>query len=185
MTIAQSIVGFSTDGGRPVDDFYITPPEATKALLAVEKFGPRIWEPACGDGAMSRTLEKAGYKVTSTDLHSHGYGVSGVDFLTSWDCPRYDIVTNPPFRLAQEFAEHALNVADAKVALLCRLAFLEGQKRKTFFEAHPPRHVWVFSWRVPMWRRGVVSGKGKGRMMAYAWFIWERGYRGGPMLGWL
>ena len=81
MTVAQSIVGFNNDGGRPVDDFYITPPEATKALLAVEKFGPCIWEPACGDGAMSRTLEEAGYKVTSTDLHSHGYGVSGVDFL--------------------------------------------------------------------------------------------------------
>ena len=183
MTIAQSIVGFSTDGGRPADDFYITPPEATKALLAVEKFGPRLWEPACGDGTMSRTLEEAGYKVTSTDLNSHGYGVSGVDFLTSWDCPRYDIVTNPPFKLAQEFAEHALNVAGAKVALLCRLAFLEGQRRKTFFKAHPPRRVWVFSWRVSMWRRGEVTGKGK--MMAYAWYVWERGYRGEPMLGWL
>ena len=69
--------------------------------------------------------------------------------------------------------------------MLCRLAFLESRKRKLFFALHPPRKVWVFSWRVPMWRRGVVSGKGGGKMMPYAWFVWEVGYKGPSELGWL
>ncbi len=99
MTVAQSIVGFSTDGGRPLDDFYITPPEATRALLAVENFGPRIWEPACGDGAMSEVLIAAGYDVVSSDLGDYGYGDPGVDFLTAPIPPEATALSSCGFRL--------------------------------------------------------------------------------------
>ena len=184
-SVAHSIIGHDRDGGRPDDDFYPTPPEAVHALLDVEDFPEDIWEPACGDGAISKVLEGKGHGVYSSDLNCHGYGYSGVDFLLSTRsyCVELPIITNPPFKLAREFATHALYICSPKVALLCRLAFLEGKKRKIFFENTPLKRVWVFSWRVSMWRGGIVTGKG--RMMPYAWFVWEKGYRGPPTLGWL
>ena len=62
-------------------EFYPTPPEATRALLAAESFKGPIWEPACGDGAIARELRAAGYDVVATDLVDYGYGEGGRDFL--------------------------------------------------------------------------------------------------------
>lgn len=78
-------------------EFYPTPPEATRALLSVERFEGSIWEPACGDGAISRELEAAGYEVISTDLIDRGYGTGGVDFLKTTEPLARNIVTNPPY----------------------------------------------------------------------------------------
>jgi tRNA G10 N-methylase Trm11 len=78
-------------------EFYPTPPEATRALLSVERFEGTIWEPACGDGAISKVLEAAGYYVISTDLIDRGYGTGGVDFLKTTEALGRNIVTNPPY----------------------------------------------------------------------------------------
>lgn len=177
----QSIVGVSA--GRPDDDFYPTPPAATRALLRVERFEGTIWEPACGDGAISRVLEKAGHKVVSTDLIERGYGQGGVDFLLDYQTSAAHVVTNPPFRLADAFAQHALARTRGKVALLCKLNFLEGKKRKPLFESTPLRTVYVFSDRLTMHRNGEETNR-KG-MIAFAWFVWEQGYAGPPALAWL
>ena len=89
---------------RAPDDFYPTPPEGTWALLSAIRFKGNIWEPACGDGSISRVLEAAGYEVTSTDLVDRGYGTSPVDFLLDYRTKADNIVTNPPFKLVDEFA---------------------------------------------------------------------------------
>jgi hypothetical protein len=83
---------------RETHDFYPTWPAATRALLSVERFDGAIWEPACGDGAMSKVLEAAGHEVISTDLIDRGYGEGGRDFLMEWQPRAPNIVTNPPFR---------------------------------------------------------------------------------------
>ena len=80
---AQMSVGFTRDDGRPDNDFYETPIEATSALLAVESFDGDIWEPACGDGAMSEVIKSYGHDVISTELRESGYGKGGVDFLAT------------------------------------------------------------------------------------------------------
>src|SRR3546814_8432653 len=72
----RSIVGQSA--GRPRDDFYPSPRSATLALLSVERFEGTIWEPACGNGAISRVLEEQGHEVVSTDLIDRGYGTGGI-----------------------------------------------------------------------------------------------------------
>lgn len=59
---------------RVPHDFYPTPPEAVRALLSVEAFEGSIWEPACGDGAISKVLLAAGFDVVSTDLIDRGFG---------------------------------------------------------------------------------------------------------------
>lgn len=181
-------LGIIPSDDREKDDYYPTPPSATRALLSVERFDGPIWEPACGCGAMSREIEAAGYDVESTDLIYRGYGRGNIDFLLDYQTVAPNIVTNPPFKLAEEFARHALSRTTGKVAILARLAWLESKGRKTLFEGTPLASVWVFSERVGF-KRGELAaetgGKRSGGMIAFAWFVWEHGYVGRPTLGWL
>lgn len=178
---AQSLVGSSA--GRPKDDFYPTPPAATEALLGAETFLGDIWEPACGDGAISKVLGSRGHKVLSTDLVYRGYGEGGHDFFAS-EHSAANIITNPPYSLGQEFIEHALKKTTGKVAMLMKLAFLEGAKRKTMFETTPLARVHVFSKRLKMARMGETEKYGSG-MIAFAWFVFEHGYEGEPVIRWI
>lgn len=179
---AQSIVG--TSKGRPENDFYPTSPETTLALLKKEKFEGSIWEPACGDGAICRVLEQEGYQdIIASDLIARGYGTTPHDFLLS-DWTADNIITNPPFTLAQEFVVKSLSCTTGKVAMLAKLAFLEGQKRKSFFESTPLARVHVFSKRVNFYREGV-RGKLGTSMIAFAWYVWEHGHEGPPTITWI
>ena len=144
---------------REKDDFYPTPPEGTRALLSVERFDGAIWEPACGDGAISRVLIDAGHDVVSTDLIDRGYGDARTDFLMEWRPRAPNIITNPPFKHAEDFVRKALDLTTDKVAMLCRLAWLEGKERRAMFEATPLARVWVFAGRLSM-MRGRQTGKG-------------------------
>jgi len=179
---AQSIVG--TSPGRNLHDFYPTPESATNALLSVEAFTGTIWEPACGDGAISKVLERHGCIVKSSDLVDRGYGDSGIDFLVF---PKRDtvnhIVTNPPYSLAQEFIETALLSVTGKVAMLLKLSFLEGEKRRKMFQGTPLARVHVFSKRLTMTRNGEKLRSGG--MIAFAWFVWEHGCTHKPEIDWI
>ena len=181
-TRAQSIVG--TSPGRNEHDFYPTPPSATEALLSVERFHGDIWECACGDGAMSRVLETYGHKVKSTDLIDRGYGQAPVDFLSvPVKGSVANVVTNPPYSLAEEFVRKALHVSTAKVAMLLKLTFLESERRHRMFESTPLTRVYVFSRRLTLMRNGAAPRSGG--MIAFAWFVWEHGYTGRPQIGWV
>jgi hypothetical protein len=179
--------GQAPAANRIKDDFYPTPPEMTLALLSVEKFDGSILEPACGDGSMSRVLEAAGYDVSSQDLIDRGYGEGGRDFLLEqWSAD--NVVTNPPFTLVEPFIRQALQTSKRKVAILGRLGLLEGQARRKLWVAHPMARVWVFSRRVACIKPGDAkygAKGGKGGMIAYAWYVWDRGYNGKTELGWL
>lgn len=175
--------------GEP-NDFHPTPPRGTRALLAVERFRGRIWEPACGDGMMSRVLEEARYKVVSTDLVDRGYGEGGVDFLAETRPRAPNIVTNPPFNLINRFVPHALGLTTGKVAMLARLSFLEGSRRRGMFETTPLARVWVFSSRLAIPHNrfrvaGYVNKDDRGGMVPFAWYVWEHGHAGPPTLGWI
>ena len=82
---------------RLPNEFYPTPPEATRALLSVETFEGSIWEPACGEGAIAKELTAAGHTVVSTDLVDYGFGIPRVDFLKEIRPRARHIVTNPPY----------------------------------------------------------------------------------------
>jgi hypothetical protein len=180
---AQSLVG--TSKGRPADDFYATPRRVIEALLEVESFSGVVWEPACGDGAISRVLTEQGLPVISSDLYNRGFGVSGVDFLTPNDIVADHVITNPPFRYAQQFAEQALSRTNGKVALFLKLAFLEGKKRSVFLANSPLKRVWVFSARPKLSRNGDEDAYKAGGMIAFAWFVWDHSHEGEPTIGWL
>lgn len=164
-------------------DFFPTPAWATKALLAVEIFVGPVWEPACGDGAMAKVLAAHGYEVAASDLYDRGYGGAGTNFLTA-DRRVANIVTNPPYNSAEQFIDAALRQATGKVAMLLRLAFLEGVSRhRTLFKVNPPSRVWAFSERVTFAPAG--SSITTGGTTAYAWFVWDKGGDRSTVLGWL
>ena len=168
---------------REKDDFYATPTKCTDALLSVERFDGPIWEPACGNGAISRVLPG---EVISTDLIDRGFGISGRDFLFEQELLAPNVVTNPPFKLVDEFVLHALHLGAEKVAIFMRLAWLEGRARhKLLWSKHPPVRVWTFCGRQTLCRGDDPNPKDKGGAIAFAWFVWERGFTGSPSLGWL
>jgi len=177
----------SSEKERDPQDFYRTPTYATEKLLELEQFEGTIWEPACGDGAISKVLIENGYSrfnIYSTDLFDHGYGHSGIDFLKVKNNSTYDnVITNPPYKYAQEFIEKGLEVANKKVVMLLKLNFLEGQKRYEFFKRTPLKNIYVFSKRLSF-DKGKEKSKGNG-LLAYAWYVWEKEYSGKPMIDWI
>jgi hypothetical protein len=153
-------------------DFYPTPAWATQALLDHESFSGDIWECACGDGAMFQVLERTGNRVISSDLYDRGFGEVGHDFLTT-DRVCDNVVTNPPYNSAEGFVRSGLRSSRKKLALLLRLAFLEGVNRhRRIFVPTPPSRVWVFSEGITFYPRGAVR-QGSGTT-AYAWFVWDK-----------
>jgi hypothetical protein len=181
----RHLIGIGAEKERPALDFYPTPRHVTEALLAREGFVGTVWEPACGDGAMCRVLkEKLPHcNILSSDIADYGYGQTGVDFLET-HLTVDNIITNPPFKFAYEFAFHALECAQRKVALFLRLQFLEGAKRYYFFRKFPPAMVYVFSRRVTLSRNGMQENP-CGGLIAFAWFVWRKNYRGTPQLDWI
>lgn len=175
--------GFNAD--RDPDDFYPTPPCATKALLACEKFEGAIWEPACGTGDMAKVLAAAGHEVVATDLIDRGYGEGNRDFLCEWNSLAPNIVTNPPFKWARAFAERSLMLTSGKVALFLRLAFLEGQERGRWFPSTPLARVYVMSRRVPIRKGRLAEDSEREGPLAFAWFVWDHAHRGEPALHFL
>ena len=181
-----SIAGTSETRDRVDNDFYATPEESIKALLKVENISYPAWEPACGNGAISKLL---GIETRSSDLVNRGYGEHGIDFLTTEPLTNYaTIITNPPFNLFQEFAEKALKVAKKKVILFGKLQALEGKKRATFMQNSPLKTVYVFKARQNPLRNGsALDEKGKpwASTMAFAWFVWDIDYIGRPEIRWI
>ena len=164
-------------------DFYPTPGWATYALIENENFSGNIWECACGNGMMSKVLEKTGQNIFSSDLHDRGYGDCGVDFLTE-NKNFENIITNPPYNSAEGFVKNGLKCANSKLALLLRLAFLEGAARqKSIFNIAPPSRVWVFSERITFYPAGAIR-KGSGTT-AYAWFVWDKNALSKTELKWI
>lgn len=179
------MLGAREAGRLRTDDYHQTPECATEALLSVEQFQGAIWEPACGEGAISKVLERHGHEVISTDLVDRGYGKSRVDFLMELRGLAPNIISNPPFKNASEFAIKAHDLATNKVAFLCRLGWLEGMERyETVFRPFPMARVWVFSRRLPMMHREGFSGV-KSNAIAFCWFVWDKSHAGSTHLGWL
>ena len=157
-------------------------------LLTLETFAPVIWEPACGEGHISKVLAAHGYEVISTDLIYRGFGEpEPMDFLTeTFSDFEGDIITNPPYGIALDFIQRALDSVQIgrKVTMLLKIQFLEGQRRKEFFTNNPPKTIYVSRSRIRCALNGNFDGFKNGSTICYAWYVWEKGFTGDPVIKW-
>lgn len=181
-----------------LDDFP-TPPWATRALIehvlappesGLDYFKTRtVWEPACNRGHMAAPLSEYFGRVWTSDIKDYGWAdqMSVEDFLMPIAGARtHDwIITNPPFRLASQFAQRCLTIAPRDgFALLTRTSFLEGVARyQSLFRKYPPTIIAQFAERVPM-----VEGRcdpEASTATSYCWLVWDRGVSGAPEFVWI
>ena len=175
-----------TPDERAQFDYYATDPQAVEMLLALEPFAPVIWEPACGEGHISKVLAAHGYEVISTDLIYRGFGEpEPMDFLTE-TFPDFegDIITNPPYSAGLEFVKRALETVrpGGKVAMFLKVQFLEGKRRGELFSKSPPRTVYISRSRLACAKNGDFTHTENA--IAYAWYVWEKGFTGDPVIKW-
>lgn len=175
-------------------DFYCTDPKALEKLLELREFNKNIYEPACGLGTLSDVLSSHGYKVYSTDIKDYGYKKQNkiLNFLSHEVLPQADegllqcdILTNPPYSKALEFIKQSLAIIEDgyHVVMFLRLQFLEGKARRAFFNVNPPKEIYVFSERMNCINPYGVNQKSSA--ICYAWFIWEKGFKGDPIIKWI
>lgn len=160
------IIGANDPGKRQERDFYPTPTDVTDALMK-ELDLPKtytIWEPACGDGAITGELEKLGYKTIGTDI------ITGQDYLTE---PLHEcdwIITNPPFILAEQFIRRSWK-HKKPFALLLKSQYWHAKRRQGLFEECKPTAVYPLTWRPNFLETG------KSPLMDMIWTVWGGSYR--------
>lgn len=166
-------------------DFTPTPAPVARAICELESWGPRVWEPACGDGAISGEFFRRGFDVVETDLVPRGVG-SRLDFLQVRELLAEDIATNPPFNQSDAFVQQALDLGARKVLMLLPLGWMQGvlPKRTQLTMQSGLARIWVSNRRIPFLRGGTDGGNGGGPVHKHALFVWERGHRGGVSMGW-
>lgn len=172
---------------RAANDYYATDPRAVEMLLQMETFAPVIWEPACGEGHISKVLAAHGYEVISTDLIYRGFGdPEPLNFLEeTLDGFEGGIITNPPYSVGLQFVERALESVrpGGKVAMFLKVQFLEGKRRGEFFKKSPPRSVYISRSRLACYKNGDLTTNPESAI-AYAWYVWEKGFTGDPVIKW-
>jgi hypothetical protein len=165
-------------------DEYDTPPPALHALLKAEHLGPKgtkIGEFAAGKGNLVVPLRAAGFEVIASDISDRGCPDCAIaDFFDLAELPVgcEILLTNPPFYCVERFVRHALALRPRLLVLLLRLAFMEARRRTDILEGTGLARIHVFDRRLPMMHRSTWTGKKANSGMAFAWFVWERDYRG-------
>jgi hypothetical protein len=189
---------------REERDFYATEPKAAELLLQVEPDLTNVWENACGNMHLANVLEKYGKLGRASDIinRTNDPRIEVKDFLANssgllakkevWDG---DIVSNPPYNRAQEWVERSIETVTEghKVCMFLKLTFLEGQARREMYKKYPPKVVYVCSGRIVCAMNGEFEIKDKktgkmkpiGSAVCYAWFVWEKGFKGDPIIKWI
>lgn len=190
------LAGGNPENERVENDFYATNPKAVEMLLKEYNFKGRAWlEPCVGQGHISKTVlnyYNNNIWIDGVDLIDRGFpNTIATDFLTYEPKGKYDVViSNPPFSLAQEFIEKGFELLkdNGQMAMFLKIQFLEGGKRKEFFEKYPPKYIYVFRNRMATWNNGNEldpNGKRWATTMCHAWYIWEKGSTTEPIIRWL
>lgn len=166
--------------------FYPTPPENVDCLAHFIDLSKHVvWEPACGEGHISKRILRFAKGVYSSDLYNRGFGTPNVDFLTTTKMPTNTtaIITNPPFDdMAEKFIRHALDLTqpvDGMVAMFLRNEYDMACTRDDLFEGHPAYMLKIAVTKRPRW---IEGSKGSPRHN-YAWYVWDWNYAHDPRDG--
>ncbi len=173
---------------REANDWYVEPEWCSLRLFEEEQFSGPVVDPACGRGSIVISALKSGLVAAGSDLVDRGWDSTATpqDFLLS-ECAYTNIVTNPPFGIAEKFLEHALRLTERKVAMLLPASWVQGDKRSRMLASTPLRRVWFIAPRPSMPPGHILAAGNKpgNGTTDYAWFVWLRGYDGHPDVRWL
>ena len=161
----------NSKGNRRELDYYPTPKDVTVALMrfitnnSLLQPGSTIWEPACGEMAISDVIKDFGHNVFSSDIQT------GNDYLQTPPPYRFDgIITNPPFKQSELFIKKATEEAPL-VAMLLKSQYWHAKKRTSLFKQSPPAFILALNWRPDF-----LSGERGGQpTMEVIWTLWVRG----------
>lgn len=194
---AGLMLGVNNKAEREKYDFYATDPYAIDvALETFRKIGlnNKVWECSCGKGHLSERLKSFGYTVFSSDLIDRKYGKQ-LDFLkTERNIGQGDIITNPPFSLAEDFVAHSMKILQEgqRAFFFLKIQFLETKGRKELFSKYPPEYVIINSERICCAKDGefekYFKKKGNrytGGTQFYAWFVFKKNYKGDTKVLWI
>lgn len=148
---------------------------------------------------MAKRLEKLGYDVISTDIVNRGYGVGDVDFFKCTASLGDNIVTNPPYSFAKEWVFHSMKLLSEgkKLALFLPIQFLESEGRRKLLDTYNVKKIYTCTKRVLCGKNGDFRAKdkdgnviydknGTAKLISsakfYAWFVWQKGYKGDTTL---
>ena len=173
-------------GERQSQDYYATDPKAAELLLEIMPELNNIWECACGEGHLAKVFDDAGKLYKATDLINRGYGTTADFLLCNETYNNGDIVTNPPYKYAQEFVEHALELVDVGryACMFLKVLFLESRSRKELFTKFPPKVIYISSSRINCAKNGDFDTY-TSSAIAYAWYILQKGYNGESVVKWI
>ncbi|MDQ2762683.1 MAG: hypothetical protein M3Y22_04090 [Pseudomonadota bacterium] len=202
MTAGNSSQNFkATDFERAANDWYVEPRWCVEALADVMPLvdGSYVWDPCCGGGTIPSVFaDRLGqHRVIATDIVNRGY----LHFAEEWDAIKFgtpasvmpgmrvNIVTNPPFKLAERIVRRALALADHRVAILQGLQFLASAGRHALFTEFPPSEVLILSRRPSMPPGHLIAEMGdkafKGGVTDFCWIIWNAPHDRETRVRWL
>lgn len=178
---------------RDPNDWYVEPYECSRALFDLEDFVGTVWDPACGLGRILESAKNSGHKVIGSDIiHRSDYCDFQKDFLTiQADEILFDnIVSNPPFNLAEQFVRHSLDLLPdgGKLGMILPMVWLSGfSMKRSWLPTSPLSKYYAISPRPSMppgavIDAGVRAGNGT---KDFAWFVWQKGYCGQPSVGFM
>jgi hypothetical protein len=174
---------------REANEHYVEPEWCSRRLFQEEKMLGGVWDPACGFGNIVKSARAENINWYGTDLIKRSeYCISVIDFLSDWEAlytpPFHNIVTNPPFNIAAQFALRAIEYSCGKTAIVFPTARLNAAH---WLKGTPLRRVWMMTPRPSMPPGHVITDGGKitGGKMDYCWLVWEAGYEGEAEIKWL
>ena len=165
-------------------DFYATDPKAVELFLEqlkrdkiiLPKF---ITEPCCGNGNISRTLEKYGYEVSSSDYKDYGFGnVKNFFDIKEATC----IITNFPYKNQVEFILHGLNISN-RLICLTRTQFLAGANKQVIYKNKSLKFIYQYIKRIKVFPGNKPELARS--MVDYCWLVFNHNYSGEPTFRWI
>ena len=170
-------------------DWYVEPEWCIDRLFNSVKFDGRIHDPCCGMGTIPRVASKHGYLAFGSDIVVRGYGWEKEDFLKAGERRViHNVVTNPPYKIAQAIIEKALIIATGRVAVLVQTKFLSSQGRHKLFSDRRLEKVIIFSSRPSMPPGKELEKYGErirgGGSIDYCWIIWNQDNRNKGTIEW-
>ena len=173
---------------RADDEWYVEPEWVSARLFEAEQFDGAVWDPACGSGRICESARAAGHTILYSDIVDRGYRGLDLplvvrDFL-EMDTHTDNIVTNPPFDIAREFAEQACRLAWRKAAIVFPTARLNAAR---WLQDLPLRRVWLLTPRPSMPPGRVIAAgeKPQGGKADFCWVVFDQSYSGTPEVKWL